>query len=123
VLLLVRLGVFPELLAGFDDVVERDMYHAAAEVDVGDLDGAQLAPSHAGDRGQPQVQRDVTLIGGTGTSLVDHVHDGGRRGGSLLLRHRGRSGGIGRIPVDPLPTLGGLERAGQDAVDDVRCCG
>jgi Domain of unknown function (DUF5753) len=27
----------------FDDVVERDMYHAIAQVDVGDLDGAQLS--------------------------------------------------------------------------------
>src|SRR5208282_6716486 len=31
--LLVRLGVFPELLADFDKIVERDMYQAVAEVD------------------------------------------------------------------------------------------
>lgn len=51
--LLVRLGAFAELLAGLDDIVERDMDHAVAKVDVGDLDGAQLAPSYAGDRDKP----------------------------------------------------------------------
>jgi hypothetical protein len=30
-----------------------------AEVDVCDLDGAQLAPSYAGDHDKPHVQRDV----------------------------------------------------------------
>jgi hypothetical protein len=37
---MVRLGVFPELLAGFDDVVERDMYQA-----VGEVAPAQQAPA------------------------------------------------------------------------------
>jgi hypothetical protein len=30
------------------------MDHAVADVDVCDLDGAQLAPSYAGDRDEPQ---------------------------------------------------------------------
>jgi hypothetical protein len=47
------------------------MYHAVAEVDVCDLDGAQLAPWYAGDRDKPHVQRDVVLTGGTG--LVGRV--------------------------------------------------
>jgi len=78
--LLVRLGVLPELLADFDDVVERDTYHAVAEVDVGDLAGAQLAPSYAGDRDKPHVQRDVMLTGGRAWSITFTTSAGGVAG-------------------------------------------
>ena len=53
---LVRLGVLADALTAADDVIEGDMHQAPVEVDVADLQAAQLAAAHAGDHYQPQVQ-------------------------------------------------------------------
>jgi hypothetical protein len=49
----VGLGVLADALATADDVVERDVHQAPAEVNVADLQAAQLTVAHAGDHHQP----------------------------------------------------------------------
>jgi hypothetical protein len=51
----VGLCVFADALTTAHDVVEGDVHQAAVEVDVTDLQAAQLAAAHAGDHHQPQV--------------------------------------------------------------------
>jgi len=52
----VSLGVLADALTAADHVVEGDVDQAPVQVDVADLQAAQLAAAHAGDRHQPQVQ-------------------------------------------------------------------
>jgi hypothetical protein len=53
---LVGLGGLTDALTAADDVVEGDVHQAPVDVDVADLQPAQLAAAHAGDHHQPQVQ-------------------------------------------------------------------
>jgi hypothetical protein len=53
---LVRLGVLADTLTTANDVIEGDVDQVTVEVDVADLQAAQLAAAHAGDHHQPQVQ-------------------------------------------------------------------
>jgi hypothetical protein len=52
----VGLRVLADVLAAANDVVERDVDQAAIEVNVADLQAAQLAAADAGDDHQQQVQ-------------------------------------------------------------------
>src|ERR1022692_289728 len=52
------------------DVVEGDVHRATVEVDVADLQAAQLAATHAGDDDQPQVQAQG---GAVRAGLGDHL--------------------------------------------------
>jgi hypothetical protein len=54
---LVGLGVLPDPLATDHDVIESYMEDAADQVNVAELQRAQLTSAPAGDRDQPQVQR------------------------------------------------------------------
>jgi hypothetical protein len=83
----VRLGVLANPLTAADDVVEGDVHQAPVQIDVADLQAAQLAAAHAGDHHQPQVQ----ALGGTvGAGLGDYLGDVVRRGGRDGLTDRGR---------------------------------
>ena len=57
-------------LTGVDDVIEGDVYQAPVEVDVADLEAAQLTAAHAGKHYQPQVQ---SQGGAARASLGDHL--------------------------------------------------
>ena len=111
---LVSLSVLADTLATADDVIEGDRHGATVEVDVTDLQTAQLAAAHAGDHDQPQVQPE-------GGAVITHCGDYPRHifwrgGGDGLPDRGGRLGRRGGVPVGPLPPLSGGERAGQDAV-------
>jgi hypothetical protein len=54
-MVLVSLGVLADALTAADDVIEGDVHQAPVEVDVADLQTAQLPAAHARDH-QPQVQ-------------------------------------------------------------------
>ncbi len=85
------------------------------QVDVADLQRAQLTSPCAGDRDQPQVQRQywVRL-----TALRDHLGDVLGCGGGQRPSRDGRwLGRLSGVPGDPLPALRRREGAGQDAVD------
>ena len=66
------LGVLADALTAADDVVEGDVNQATAEVDVADLQAAQLTAAHAGDHHQRQVQ---PLGGAARAGLGDHHGD------------------------------------------------
>ena len=70
---LVSLGVLTDTLAAADDVVECNVDQAMVQVDVTDLEAAQLAAADAGDHHEPQVQAQggVPLA-----SLGYHLGDG-----------------------------------------------
>jgi hypothetical protein len=112
---LVSLGVLPDPLATDHDVIESDMKHAVDQIDIADLQRAQLTPACAGDRDQPQVQRQYRV---RLTALRDHLGDVLRCGGGQRPSCDGRwLGRLGGVPGDPLPPLCRREGAGQDAVN------
>src|SRR5260370_1260731 len=74
----VGFGALADPLAAADHVVGRDVQQAPAQVDVADLQGAQLAAPHTGDRYEPQVQAEG-LINRPGRG--DHLRDILWRGG------------------------------------------
>ena len=113
------LGVLADLLAALDHVVERDVQDAVVQVDVADLHGAQLAAAYAGDRDEPHVQRDARSARIERACWITFTTTAGGVAGVFFCHHGGRLGGLGRVEVDPLPALGGFERARQDAVDGV----
>ena len=85
------------------------------QVDVADLQRAQLASPCAGDRDQPQVQRQYRV---RLTALRDHLGDVLRCGGGQRASRDSRwLSRLSRVPGDPLPALRRREGAGQDAVD------
>jgi hypothetical protein len=84
---LVCLGVVADALTAADDVVEGNVDKATVQVDVADLQAAQLAAAHAGDYHQPQVQAQGSA---TLASLGDHFGDVIRRGGGDELTRGGR---------------------------------
>jgi len=75
---LVGLGVLADALTAADHIVESNVHQAAVQIDVADLQAAQLATAHAGDHHQPQVQ---TQGGAPSPGLGDHLGDVIRRGG------------------------------------------
>jgi len=75
--ILVRLGVLTDAPPAADDVTEGDVHQATVQVDVADLQAAQLAAANAGDRRRPQVQ---SQGGAARASLGDHLGHVIRRG-------------------------------------------
>jgi hypothetical protein len=109
------LGVLPDPLAADHDVIESNMQDAVDQVDIADLQRAQLTPARAGNRDQPQVQRQYRV---RLTALRDHLGDVLRCGGEKRpSRDRRWLSGFSRVPGDPLPALRRREGTGQDAVD------
>jgi hypothetical protein len=65
-MVLVRLGVLPNPEAADHDVIESNMEDTVGQVDITDLQRAQLTSACAGDRDQPQVQRQYWALGSSG---------------------------------------------------------
>jgi hypothetical protein len=63
---LVGLGVLADLLAALDEVVEGDVHGAVLQLEVAELDRAQLAAARAGDRRKPDVEREQQPVRGPG---------------------------------------------------------
>jgi hypothetical protein len=83
---LMGLGVLADPLPTADDPVEGDMHHAAIEVDVAELQAAQLATAYASDDDQPQVQAEGSAVGTGFGDYLGHVFG---RGGLDRLSGRG----------------------------------